>query len=443
MKKVFIFLLTTILTVSSLTGCSGGISTGTEKIDKSMTGYEDFYTKLNKGDEVVVVYGTIGSKKDTALLYDYARLCKLGMFLKYKDQFILKSDVEVNSDDIKNRHIILLGNPKTNQFFAKVNEQLPIKVTNKSVVAGKKILKDESIVFRYLIPNPLNKKKYMFVNGALNNEYLYYIRYVSMHTRREEYVIKANKNDRYSGKFDKTDTQWVINKLGQTTTEDNFLAKESEHFIFHYSDIDDKVKQNIDKIIEKREKIYEEISNKLKIDNNGKIDYYLFMSDKVKEGYKRWDNDFWLGNIYEVYKEENKDIVYYNYIYNVLINEIGMPLSSFSYIGLFGALFRDDNYGDMKIEDIVNSDDYIPLQYLTSYIINPELERDIYIAEMFSFAKYLIDKYGLDKYLEYYRANLNEEMDKALCSVYNKDLLELEGEWLDYLDSIEGDDDEE
>lgn len=442
MKKFLVYLLTTIFILSALTGCSGVTSTDSEKIDKSMTGVKDYSYKVLYGDEVVIVYGTIGSKRDTAVLYNYAKLYKQRYQKEIRDRYIIKSDVEVDTEDIKDRHIILLGNPETSQLFAKINEKLPMKIIDGSLVVGDKVFKDESVIFKYLIPNPLNKKKYLIVNGALNNKYFPYITYVSMRSRYDEYVVKVNKNEKYVGVFDKTDTQWLINKLGENSWKDDFKTKESEHFIFHYSPLDDNVEKNINKIIEEREKTYEEISNKLNISYDGKIDYYLFMSDKIRQSYKQWDDDFWLGNIYEVYNKENKDSAYKYYIYEVLINQIGLPLSKFTELGLYGALDIDSKYSGINIKDIINSDDYIPLEYLTTSLIDRSFKKDVVFPEIFSFTKYLIDKYGFDKYMEYYKTNLYEEMDKALYSVYKKDLYELEGEWLDYIDGIEGENSE-
>ncbi|KGG80177.1 hypothetical protein Y919_07675 [Caloranaerobacter azorensis H53214] len=443
MKKFLVYLLTTIFILSTLTGCGSVTSTDSEKIDKSMTGMKDYSYKVLYGDKVVVVYGTIGSKQDTAVLYNLAKSYGLGFQKEIRDRFIVKSDVEVNEDDIKNRHIIILGNPETNQLFAKINEKLPMKVIDGSLVAGDKVFKDESVIFKYLIPNPLNKKKYLIVNGALNKKYMPYILYVTTPSRNAEYVIKANKNEKYAGLFDKTDTQWLINKIGENLWKDDFKTRESEHFIFHYSSLDDNVEKNINKIIEEREKAYEEISSKLNISYSGKIDYYFFISDTIKRSYRQWDDDFWLGNVYEVYNEEKEDNVYRYYIYKVLINQIGLPLSRFTQLGLYGALDVDSKYNDMKIKDITNSDDYIPLEYLTTgLLIDRTFNRDTVLSEIFSFAKYLVDKYGFDKYIKYYKTNLYEETDKALYSVYKKDLYELEGEWLDYINAVKGEKDE-
>lgn len=101
MKKILVYLLTLIFILSISTGCGGVTSTDSEKIDKSMTGFKDFYTKLSSGDEVVVVYGTMGSKQDTAVLYNYAKSYKFTYSEKIRDNFIIKSDVEINEDDIK------------------------------------------------------------------------------------------------------------------------------------------------------------------------------------------------------------------------------------------------------------------------------------------------------------------------------------------------------
>ncbi|WP_069649249.1 hypothetical protein [Caloranaerobacter ferrireducens] len=443
MKKFLVYLLTIIFILSTLTGCGGVTSTDSEKIDKSMTGMRDYSHKVLYGDEVVVVYGTIGSKQDTAVLYNLAKSYSQGFQKEIRDRFIIKSDVEVNEDDIKNRHIIILGNPETNQLFAKINEKLPMKIIDGSLVVGDKVFKDESVIFKYLIPNPLNKKKYLIVNGALNKKYMPYILYVTTPSRNAEYVIKVNKNEKYIGMFNKTDTQWLINKIGENSWKDDFKTKESEHFIFHYSPLNDNVEKNINKIIEEREKAYEEISSKLNISYDEKIDYYLFMSDKIKQIYKQWDFDFWLGNIYEVYNKENKDSFYKYFIYKVLIDKSGLPLSKFTQLGLYGALDIDSKYSGINIKDVVNSDDYVPLEYLTTgLLIDRSFNRDIVYPEIFSFAKYLVDKYGFDKYMEYYKTNLYEETDKALYSVYKKELYELEGEWLDYIEGIEGENSE-
>ena len=68
-----------------------------------------------------------------------------------------------------------------------------------------------------------------------------------------------------------------------------------------------------------------------------------------------------------------------------------------------------------------------------SYFDNWFERRNFYILSH-SFVKYLINEYGIKKFMRVYNSNYPNEMSEK---VYNKDLDDLENEWLKYLEEIE------
>jgi enterochelin esterase-like enzyme len=78
----------------------------------------------------------------------------------------IKRDVDVTSDDLAMRNLILFGNADTNAVIAKINNQLPLRFNGSGVSAdGKKIL-GEDLGIVLIAPNPLQTNRYVVVVGG-------------------------------------------------------------------------------------------------------------------------------------------------------------------------------------------------------------------------------------------------------------------------------------
>lgn len=432
MKLIKGILIISIITIL-LSGCSETDKVGTKLRDDM--NYKDFFSSIHENnDKVVIVYGTIGSEKanlsseKSAYIYESFML----KFLKVNssDNIIIKSDSEVTEEDIKNSHIILTGNPSVNSMYKEINEKLPIYIDGDELIAGDKVLTGDKVMFNFVHPNPLNTNKYVWINGSLNNEYIAINQDGDV---REDYDIKINENERYKGDFIKEDDEWKVQLGDNDYSDKNNIVKESDNFKFIYSEFNTDVNENIEKIMKEREEIYDNISDKLGFKNPEKINDYILSDFKRTYNKVVYGNKIspYLGNIYEVYGERSSIMLQ---IYKSIISQKGIALNEFIEYGLFYYITMDKVESgldiELDIEKVIEDDKYIQFSYMTDYMIDRQLDWGIVATELTLFSKYLVDTYGLDRYIELYETNTEKGLNDSFVKVYGKDLIQLEDEWL-------------
>lgn len=436
--KVIKSILTIIVITIILAGCNQ-----TDKVSSKLSddmNYKDFFTRvLENNDKVIIVYGTIGSEKEnlssekSAYIYENRMLQFLR--LNSSDNIIIKSDIEVTEEDIKDAHIILTGNPSVNSMYNEINDKLPIYIEDDELIAGDETFSGDKVIFSYIHPNPLNTNKYVWINGSLNNKYIDINQDNSV---REDYDIRVSESERYKGNFIKEEDAWKI-KLGDNDYSDkNNIIKESDNFIFIYSELNTDVDDNIESIMKEREEIYNNISNKLELKYPEKIsDYILFYFKQVDNKVVYGRNSSYLRNIYEVYGEKSNIMLQ---IYRSIMGQKRISLNEFIEYGLFYYITMDKVESelnvDLDIEKVIDDDKYIQFSYMSDYMIDRELDWDIVATELTLFSKYLVEEYGLDKYIELYEINTEKEINNSFVETYGKDLIQLEDEWLS---QVEGD----
>lgn len=432
MKLIKGILIISIITIL-LSGCSETDKVGT-KLKDDMN-YEDFFISVRENnDKVVIVHGTIGSEKENLSseksAYGYENLMLKLLKVNSSDNIIIKSDIEVTEEDIKNAHIILTGNPSVNSMYKEINDKLPIYIDGDEVIAGDKIFTGDKVMFNYIHPNPLNTNKYVWINGSLDNEYIAINQDNSI---REDYDIKVNENERYKGDFIKEDDEWKVQLGDNDYSDKNNIVKESDNFKFIYSEFNTDVDENIEKIMKEREKIYDNISDKLGFKNPEKINDYILLDFKQIENKVVYGNhnSSYLGSIYEVYGEDSSIMAR---IYQAINSQKGFPLNQFIEYGLFYYITMDKVESELDIEldigKVIEEDKYIQFSYMSDYMIDRKLDWDIVVTELTLFSKHLVEIYGLDKYIELYETNTEKGLNDSFVKVYGKDLIQLEDEWL-------------
>ncbi|MTI71565.1 MAG: hypothetical protein FH751_15060 [Firmicutes bacterium] len=445
MKKFIITFSFLFFIVFLFSGCTSSEKNMSYEVSEDF-GLYDFYNKIDKsGEKLVIIYGTKGDEKETADLKWYGDYMKtiMSMFSENSnsDNIIIKSDTEVTDKMIKENNIAILGKPSLNQVFKRFNNKFPIQVKNNQLIAGDKIFKGEKVAYHYLLPNPLDSKKYCWINGALNNDIIRYIGHSFWH---EDYHIKINEKEEYRGDFEKSKDGWTLSLGEKTVKDNNFLTKESKHFKFYYSQHNTHVEKEIDDIVNKAEKKYKQLSKNLG-EYDDKIECYLFMDSKFLVRGIVYPYGEFLGEIYEVHNNSkkitsNKENTLLNKlgykIYNILAHKNKRPLSRFTNDGYYLYLTIDNERArniDIEIKKILNTEKYIPLTYLSENIIDSSLNENIVNKEEYSFTKYIIKKYGMDKYKKFYSLSAFYNLETSLYKVYNKELMILEEEWLDYV----------
>lgn len=78
----------------------------------------------------------------------------------------IKRDVDVISDDINSRNLILFGNANTNAIIAEINGKLPVKFEGANLVANGQKIFGEDLGMILIAPNPLQTNRYAVIVGG-------------------------------------------------------------------------------------------------------------------------------------------------------------------------------------------------------------------------------------------------------------------------------------
>lgn len=82
----------------------------------------------------------------------------------------VKDDKDVTEADIAKYHLVLFGDPGSNQWIAKVKDKLSVKWTEQSVSLGGQTFPANECYPAMVYPNPLNPAKYVVLNTGLTIE---------------------------------------------------------------------------------------------------------------------------------------------------------------------------------------------------------------------------------------------------------------------------------
>ena len=78
----------------------------------------------------------------------------------------VKDDSAITDEDIKNRNLILWGDPSSNRLLARIADQLPIKWSAKEIKVGDQTYDATRNAPAFIYPNPLNPSRYVVINSG-------------------------------------------------------------------------------------------------------------------------------------------------------------------------------------------------------------------------------------------------------------------------------------
>ncbi|MCU1263500.1 MAG: alpha/beta hydrolase: peptidase or carbohydrate esterase, partial [Bryobacterales bacterium] len=79
----------------------------------------------------------------------------------------MKDDKDVTEADLAKYHLVLFGDPGSNQWIAKLSGKLPVQWTKETVTLGGKSFPAAENFPALIYPNPLNPAKYVVLNSGL------------------------------------------------------------------------------------------------------------------------------------------------------------------------------------------------------------------------------------------------------------------------------------
>ncbi|HDP98436.1 MAG TPA: hypothetical protein ENN22_04530, partial [bacterium] len=118
----------------------------------------------------LIVYGTSGTTEENQVNFDEA--------MRFVEQWQawqhvpcrVKKDIDLTETDLKNFHLILIGNASSNAILKRINSQLPIRLDVNSIIFDEKIYYGEDLGLAMIYPNPLTSDKYVVILAGVTEK---------------------------------------------------------------------------------------------------------------------------------------------------------------------------------------------------------------------------------------------------------------------------------
>ena len=122
-------------------------------------------------DRFILVRRTLGNANQQKILNKWFDIYRQIWQLRYQVDCLYKDDVQISDADIRDSHLILFGDAKTNKIINQIEDQLPVKIEfDKITVKGKEYV-GKKLLVNLIYPNPLNPKKYIVLISTNNMDY--------------------------------------------------------------------------------------------------------------------------------------------------------------------------------------------------------------------------------------------------------------------------------
>lgn len=234
----------------------------------------------------------------------------------------------------------------------------------------------------------------------------------------------------------------------------SWLKNESPHYVFHFQK-ESLAEKDLKEIIKLKEEHYLKILSFLELDNNRKINYYMYPSIKEKSLLMGDDSP---GNaIWEELEIKNEKSDSKKFEIHVIYNEkckfigehedthlLSLPWGLSIYLFCEGlAQYMEDNFMGQDLhqanKQLIKENKLYDLEFLCANSNWKSVKPVIIYPQVGSFSKFIIEKYGKNKFKELYQnTSRHFEMLKNLSEIekiYDKTINQLEQEWLNFLKS--------
>ena len=279
-------------------------------------------------------------------------------------------------------------------------------------------------------------------------------------------TLSAKRGDQtWKIHFIKEDGQWKIyegQEPDRSDWQERLLPKMQKrvtrHFDIYYFK-DSTAEREIEQIAEQKERGFGEICRFIGKDSDIRIRMVLFEDGQTKHSETGHQGAGWaFGNtIVEVYNEKEK-LDPYHETTHVLMRPFGNPPALFDE-GF--AVYMSERLGTHALKNLSGGlatihqragelkakSQWIDLEELVTYteIGSRESQPPVSYAEAASFVKFLVDKYGKDKFLRAYKALTNSNDKRVhrqnlekLADIYGQSLQQLDKQWQDALGASPG-----
>jgi len=113
----------------------------------------------------IVVKGTSGTRSEKEGIAAMADTINKYWDERYFTDCLVKNDFEISEKDMENSSLVLLGNPGSNLLIKRLQNDIPLLVSDTGIRIKDKKIEGERLCFYMIYPNPVNKNRYVAVIG--------------------------------------------------------------------------------------------------------------------------------------------------------------------------------------------------------------------------------------------------------------------------------------
>jgi hypothetical protein len=212
---------------------------------------------------------------------------------------------------------------------------------------------------------------------------------------------------------------------------------ERGHFVFYYIDGDSCVESRLEDIGARRERAYKELAAKINPAFKDKVAVYLLPDADTKTAYTvHWGMGWAVGNmLFEIYNEKERLDPNHELVH-IIGHSVGNPPALFDE-GLAAYMQEGERWDDYHIDSwckaFAGADLLIPVSQLFTFteIGSDKSKPGIAYPEAASLVKYLVETYGLDKFMIAFRELKSGDADRGrFAKIFGASLEEVEKAWL-------------
>ncbi len=238
-------------------------------------------------------------------------------------------------------------------------------------------------------------------------------------------------------------------------SKQEWLKQKSSHYVFCYRE-NTLAESDIDKIMKLKEKHYSKILKFINLKNSQITQYYIYPSLKDKTASMGDDSP---GNaIWEEFELSNGEVKTGKFEIHAVYNDkckfigehedthlLSLPLGLSIYLFCEGlAQFMEGNlFGrdiDIISKELLNQNKLYHIKNLVDNKNWENIEPKIIYPEVGSFARFLINAYGWNKFKDTYQKSSRlksfKENLKTIENIFGEPIEDLENKWRNYLDAL-------
>ncbi len=135
---------------------------------------------------------------------------------QFRGDALVKLDTEVTEDDVKSANLVLWGDRASNQWIAKIADEMPIGWDAKNIAVGDDKFDAENHALIAIFPNPKNDNKYIVLNSGFTYREYDYLNNARQTAKLPDWAVvdlRTPPNSRWPGKIvaaDFFDEEWKL-----------------------------------------------------------------------------------------------------------------------------------------------------------------------------------------------------------------------------------------